>query len=101
MVSSWNTGPEIPGEAQVFEFSLILLRTVNEFTKTPGFWRFSGMPKTVGYLTENFIDLDAGSGRSGKEGLAYQFVEPFRMLLLGHHPAIIKDFERCARVQLK
>ena len=32
---SWNCEPEIPGEAQVFEFSLILLRTVNEFTKTP------------------------------------------------------------------
>ena len=35
--SSWNCDPEIPGEAQVFEFSLILLGTVNEFTKPPVF----------------------------------------------------------------
>jgi len=28
---SWNSGPEIPGEAQVFDFSLIVLRTLNEF----------------------------------------------------------------------
>ena len=46
-------------------------------------------------------ELDAGGSRSSQERLAYQFVELFRMLLLGHHPAIIKDFERGTRVQLK
>jgi hypothetical protein len=35
-----ESDPEIPGEAQVFEFSLILLRTVNEFTKNPVFGHF-------------------------------------------------------------
>lgn len=37
MESSWNSEPEIPEEAQVFEFSLILLRTVNEFYENAQF----------------------------------------------------------------
>ena len=101
MESSWNSDPEVPGEAQVFKFSLILLRTVNEFTKTPSFWGHLAMPRRWGFLRRGFRDLDASGGGSGQEGLAYQFVEPFRMLLLGHHPAIIEDFERGTRVQLK
>ena len=85
-------------EAQVFKFSLILPRSVNEFTKTPSFWGHLSDAPTVRFLRKGFRDLDAGGSGSGQEGLAHEFVELFRMLLLGHHPAIIEDFERGTRV---
>ncbi len=101
MESSWNSEPEIPGETQVFEFSLILLRTVNEFYKNAQFLGTFERYPDGGFLHKGSRDLHPSCGRSGNEGLAYQFVKPFRMLLLGHHPAIIEDFKRGERVQLK
>ena len=81
-----------------FKFSLILLRTVNEFTKTPSFWGIFERATDGGIPYETIRGSDASGGGPGEEGLAYQFVKPFRVLLLGHHPAIIKDFQRSARV---